>query len=129
MLNKLASSFILASALVGTMMAPSYADGTFQSICLFPVKVVGAGVGTVLGVPLGAYKDCAKGFGKAEGSVAGICGNQDGQAQKVIGCVVGGPVGFIGGAAYGALLRWTDARFEEGFLGAVLKDSMTFKDE
>jgi hypothetical protein len=65
MLNKLASSFILASALVGTIVAPCLAgddESTFQSIVNIPVRVVGAGVGGTVGVPLGAVKDGVKGW-------------------------------------------------------------------
>ena len=86
MLKKIASSFILASALVGTMVAPSYADDdTFKNICLFPVKVVGSGVGAVVGVPLGAVKDGTKGAIKSTTWVAGKLGNYRGSHARVDG--------------------------------------------
>jgi hypothetical protein len=129
MLNKLASSFILASALVGTMMAPSFAgDDTFKSVCQFPLRVVGAGVGTVIGVPMGAFKDSAVGFGKGESWVAGKIGNEDGNFPKVIGCLIGGPVGFVGGAGYGCF-DGTVHGFKSGYSKPFSKDSFTFKDE
>jgi len=129
MLNKLASSFILASALIGTLVAPSYADDdTFKSICLFPVRVVGAGVGTVLGVPLGAVKDGVKGYGKGENWVAGKVGSEDGNASKFVGCLTGGPFGFVGGAAYG-VFDGTVHGFKTGYSKPFSKDSFTFKDE
>lgn len=98
MLKKLASSFILASALVGTMVAPSYADDdTFKTICLFPVRVLGSGVGSVVGVPLGAVKDGTKGAIKSTKWVAGKLGNEDGVYQQWTGAIVGGPFGNCGG--------------------------------
>lgn len=129
MLNKFAFSLIAASALVGTMVAPSYADDdTFKTMCQFPVRVVGAGVGCVLGVPLGAVKDGVKGYGKAMDYTAGALGNKDGNAPKFFGAVFGGPVGLVGGAAYGC----ADGSFhglKTGYSQPFSKDSFTFKDE
>jgi hypothetical protein len=129
MRKKLATSFILASALVGSVTAPSFADGdTFKSICQFPVRVVGASVGAAVGVPLGAFKDSVVGFGKAETMIAGKVGNEDGNGPKIIGCIVGGPIGFVGGAAYGAF-DGTVHGVKTGYSKPFSKDSFTFKDE
>jgi hypothetical protein len=129
MLKKLASSFILASALVSTTLIPSFADGdTFKSICQFPVRVVGSSVGTVVGVPLGAMKDGVKGFGQGQNMVAGKVGNSDNNAPKFVGAVVGGPVGFLGGAAYGCFDgSWHGMK--TGYTKPFSKDAFTFKDE
>jgi hypothetical protein len=130
MLNKLAPSFILASALVGTMMAPSFAgDDKFESICQFPLRVVGAGVGTIVGVPMGAFKDSVKGFLSGESFVAGKLGNEDGNANKVIGCLIGGPVGFVGGAGFGAGFDGPVHGLKSGYSKPFSKDAFTFKDE
>ena len=129
MLKKLASSFILASALVGTMVAPSYADDdTFKTVCLFPVKVLGSGVGTVVGVPLGAVKDGTKGAMMSTKWVAGKLGNEDGQYQQWTGALVGGPFGVVGGAAY----RCFDGAWhgmKTGFEKPFSKEAFTFKED
>src|SRR5262245_39343145 len=110
MRKSLATSLLLASALVGTM-APSFAgDDTFENICQFPWRVAGSGVGTVVGVPLGAVKDGVRGSEKATKWVAEKLGNADGTGQLWVGAIVGGPVGFVGGGAYG--------RFDGGVHGA-----------
>jgi hypothetical protein len=129
MLNKLASSFILASALVATVVLPSNADDDkFKSICFFPVRVVGSGVGMVLGCPLGAVKDGVKGFGQGEGWVAGKLGNEDSSGPRFFGSVIGGPVGFLGGATYGTF-DGTVHGAKTGYKEPFSKDSFTFKDE
>lgn len=129
MLNKLASSFILASALVGTMTASAYAgDDTFKSVCLFPVRVVGSTVGGVAGVPLGAFKDSVKGYSQGTNWVSGKMGNEDGKFNVLVGSLVGGPVGFVGGGAYG-MFDGTVHGFKTGYSKPFSKDSWTFKDE
>ena len=129
MLKKLASSFILASALVGAMVAPSYADDdTFKTVCLFPVKVLGSGVGTVVGVPLGAVKDGTKGAMMSTKWVAGKLGNEDGQYQQWTGALVGGPFGVVGGAAYGCFDgAWHGMK--TGFEKPFSKEAFTFKED
>ena len=129
MLKKLASSFILASAVVGTMSAPSYAgDDTFQTICLLPVRAAGSGIGTVIGVPLGAVKDGVKGSMKSTKWVAGKLGNEDGNVQVFFGSILGGPVGAVGAGAYGVFDGgWHGMK--TGFEKPFSKESFTFKDE
>ena len=129
MLKKLASSFILASALVGTMVAPSYADDdTFKTVCLFPVRVLGSGVGTVVGVPLGAVKDGTKGAIMSTKCVAGKLGNEDGMYQQWTGALVGGPFGIVGGAAYGCFDGgWHGMK--TGFEKPFSKEAFTFKED
>lgn len=75
-------------------------DDTFKTVCLFPVKVLGSGVGTVVGVPLGAVKNGTKGAMMSTKWVAGKLGNEDGQYQQWTGALVGGPFGVVGGAAF-----------------------------
>ncbi len=129
MYKKLASSFVLAAALVGTMVAPSFADGdTFQSICFFPVRVAGSGVGTVVGVPEGAVKDGTRGAIKATKWVAGKLGNEDGTYQQWAGALLGGPFGIVGGAAYGCFDGgWHGLK--TGYQKPFSKDAWTFKEE
>ncbi|MGH9548948.1 MAG: hypothetical protein ACRD3W_06215 [Terriglobales bacterium] len=129
MLKKLASSFVAASALVGTMMVPALADDdTFKTICQFPVRVVGSGVGTVLGVPLGAVKDGVKGWNKGMGYTAGKLGNEDSSGPRFFGAVFGGPIGFLGGATYGTFDgSWHGMR--TGYSKPFSKDAFMFKDE
>ena len=129
MLNKLASSFILASALVGTLVLPSYADDdTFKNIVTFPIRVVGSGVGMVAGVPLGAFKDSVKGSIKASKAVAGKVGNEDNSGCMLLGGLIGGPVGFLGGGAYGCFDGAVHGA-KEGYSKPFSKDTWTFKDE
>lgn len=129
MRNKLAYSFVLASAVVGTMSAPSYADDdTFKTIVELPLKVAGSGVSTVLGVPLGAVKDGVKGSMKSTKWVAGKLGNEDGNVQVFFGSILGGPVGAVGGGAYGVFDGgWHGMK--TGFEKPFSKESFTFKDE
>src|ERR1039457_5571093 len=97
MLKKFASSFILASALVGTMVAPSFADDdTFKNIVQFPVKVIGSGIAIVVGVPMGAVKDGVKGSMKSTKWMSGKMGNEDSGISCFLGSILGGPVGFVG---------------------------------
>lgn len=129
MLKKLASSFILASALVGTLVAPSLADDdTFKSVCVFPVRVVGMGVSTVLGVPLGAVRDGWRGAHKSSKTVAGKLGNEDNNVPGFFGTVIGGPVGALGGGAYGCFDGAVHGA-KTGYSHPFSKDSITFKDE
>ncbi len=129
MLRKIASSFLIASALVGSMVAPSQADdSTFQNIVYFPVRVVGSGVGMVVGVPLGFTKDGTKGYIKATQWVAGKTGNEDEKYHQIFGGIVGGPFGLIGGGAYGmfdGMVHGAKAGYDQPFS----KEAFTFKDE
>ena len=139
MVKKLATSFMLASALIGVTVLPSFAadtttaastgsDDTFQNIVFFPVRVVGSTVGFALGVPLGAVKDGVKGAQMSTKWAAGKLGNEDGVYQNWAGAILAAPFGIAGGAAYGT--------FDGGWHGIVTgyekpfsKDSFTFKDE
>lgn len=135
MYKKLATSFMLASALVGALVLPTFAantatasDDTFQNIVFFPVRVVGSSVGFVVGMPLGAVKDGVKGAMMSTKWVAGKLGNEEGTPHQLVGAVVGAPFGIAGGAAYGT--------FDGGWHGIVTgyekpfsKDAFTFKDE
>lgn len=125
---------MLASALVGALVLPTFAaatassDDTFQNIVFFPVRVVGSGTGFLVGMPLGAVKDGVKGAQMGTKWVAGKLGNEDGVYQTWAGGILGGPVGLLGGAAYGT--------FDGGWHGVVTgyekpfsKDAFTFKDE
>lgn len=134
MFKKLATSFMLASALVGAVVLPTFAatatssDDTFQNIVFFPVRVAGSAVGAVVGVPLGAVKDGVKGAQMGTKWVAGKLGNEDGVYQTWAGAILGAPFAAAGGAAYGT--------FDGGWHGIVTgyekpfsKDAFTFKDE
>jgi hypothetical protein len=130
MIKKLASSLMLASVLVGSLVAPSYADDetTFQKIVFLPVRLVGSGTGTVLGVPLGVAKDGIKGYRKSSKWVANKLGNEDGDGQNIVGMIVGGPFGALGGSIYGVPDgAWHGMK--SGFDKPFSKDSFTFKDE
>jgi hypothetical protein len=129
MLKKLASSFILASALVGTLVAPSFAgDDTFKSIVVFPVRVVGTGVGMVVGVPLGAFKDSVKGSIKTSKCMSDKVGSDDHHGMQFVGSVIGAPFGFIAGGAYG-MFDGAVHGAKEGYGKPFSKDTFTFKDE
>ena len=140
MYKQLATSFMLASALIGAMVSPSFAanakstaqasssSDTFQSIVFFPVRVVGSAVGLAVGVPEGVYKDGVKGAIMSTKWVAGKLGNETGTYQTVAGAIVGAPFGIVGGSAYGT--------FDGGWHGIVTgyeqpfsKSAFTFKDE
>ncbi len=130
MFKKLATSFMLASALVGAMVSPSFAkdDDTFQSICYFPVRVVGSTVGTIIGIPEGAVKDGVKGALMSTKWVAGKLGDEDGTYQTWAGAIVGAPFGIVGGAAYGTFDGgWHGMR--TGYTQPFSKDAFTFKEE
>jgi hypothetical protein len=130
MFKKLATSFMLASALVGAIVSPCFAadETTFQSIAFFPVRVVGAGVGTAVGVPLGMLKDGVKGGQMATKWVATKLGDEDGQFQTAMGLLVGAPFGIAGGAAYGTFDGgWHGLK--TGYEKPFSKDAFTFKDE
>ncbi len=138
MRNKLASSLLLALALVGTLVAPSFAaskastssddNDTFKSVCMFPWKVAGSGVSTVIGVPEGATKDGTRGAIMATKWIAGKLGNEDGPYQLWVGGLVGGPFGALGGATYGCFDgAWHGLK--SGYQEPFSKDSFTFKDE
>lgn len=129
MLKKIASSFLVATALVGSMAAPSFADDdTFRNIVFFPVRVVGMGVGTVAGVPLGMVKDGTKGSIMATKWVADKLGDENGMYHQMVGGVLGGPFGLVGGGAYGAFDGgWHGMK--TGYEQPFSKDAFTFKDE
>lgn len=129
MFKKLASSFLLASVFVGSMVSPASADETtFQKIVFLPVRMVGSGVGTVVGVPLGVVKDGNRGAIKSTKWVAGKLGNEDGKYHQMFGAIVGGPFGAIGGGTYGiADGGWHGMK--TGFDKPFSKDAFTFKDE
>jgi hypothetical protein len=73
-------------------------------------------------------KDGCKGFGQADSWVAGRLGNEDANGPKFFGAMLGGPVGFVGGAAYGCF-DGTVHGFKSGYSKPFSKDSFTFKDE
>jgi len=127
--KKLASCFMLAAAVVGAMAAPSYADGdTFKSIVQFPVKLLGSGASTAVGMPEGAVKDGVKGAQMSTKWVAGKLGDEDGKYQTWAGAVLGGPVGLLGGAAYGVFDGgWHGMK--TGYEKPFTKESFTFKEE
>ncbi|HEY9785002.1 MAG TPA: hypothetical protein V6D17_06325 [Candidatus Obscuribacterales bacterium] len=130
MFKKLASSFMLASVLVGTMVAPSFADDetTFQKIVFLPVRMVGSGVGTIVGVPLGMVKDGNRGAIKSTQWVAGKLGKEDDPTSQFFGAILGAPFGIAGGAAYGVFDGgWHGMK--TGFEKPFSKDAFTFKDE
>ncbi len=129
MLKKLASSFILASAIVGATVAPSLADDdTFKNVVFFKFKVLGCAVGSILGVPLGAFKDGVKGGQKATSLVAKTLGNEDGDWQTVVGLAVGAPFGAVGGAAYGSVDGLVHG-FKSGYEKPFSASTFTYKDE
>lgn len=111
------------------MAAPSFADDdTFRNIVFFPVRVVGMGVGTVVGVPLGMVKDGTKGSIMATQWVAGKLGDENGMYHQMVGGVLGGPFGLVGGAAYGSFDGgWHGMK--TGYEQPFSKDAFTFKDE
>jgi len=132
MFKKLATSFMLASALVGATVAPSFAasssSDTFQTICFFPVRVVGLAVGTIVGVPEGMAKDGVKGTLMSTKWVAGKLGDENGTYQNWAGAIVGAPFGLVGGAAYGSFDGgWHGMR--TGYEKPFSKDAFTFKEE
>jgi hypothetical protein len=129
MFKKLATSTMLASALVGAMVSPCFAaDDTFQSIVFFPVRLVGMGVGTAVGVPLGMVKDGVKGAQTSTKWVAGKLGDEDGGFQNIMGWIVGAPFGIAGGAAYGTFDGgWHGMK--TGYEKPFSKEAFTFKDE
>jgi hypothetical protein len=133
MFKKLATSLVLASALIGAV-SPAFAassnasDDMFQSVCFFPVRVVGSTVGFLVGIPEGAVKDGVKGAQLSTKWVAGKLGDENGTYQGWAGALVGAPFGIVGGAAYGT--------FDGGWHGLVTgyskpfsKDAFTFKEE
>ena len=130
MLKKLAYSFVLASALVGTTVAPSFAgdDSMFKSICLFPVKVVGSCAGGVVGVPMGAFKDSVIGAHMGTKTVADALGKSGGTVNTAVGAVTGGPVGLVGGGAYGCFDGSVHG-FKAGYSKPFSGDSFRYKDK
>jgi hypothetical protein len=130
MFRKIATSFMLASALVGAMVSPSFAanDDTFQAIVYFPVRLVGSAVSTLIGIPEGAVKDGVKGAQMSTKWVAGKLGDEDGTYQTWTGAIFGAPFGILGGAAYGTFDGgWHGMK--TGYKEPFSKDSFTFKEE
>ena len=129
MLKKIASSFILASTLVGALVAPSYADddSTFKSIVLFPAKVLGSSVGFVVGMPLGAVRDGNRGAIKATEFMSGKVSKQDGPYAWWPG-VFAAPFGIVGGSVYGVFDGGVHG-VKTGFEKPFSKDAFTFKEE
>jgi hypothetical protein len=129
MRKTLTSSLILASAFISAMAAPTFAgDSTFNSAVEFPVKLAGCGVGSVVGVPLGSFKDSVKGGQAAAKYVAKTLGNEDGDGHMLVGYVVGAPFGAVYGAAYGSVDGLVHG-FKTGYDKPFSKDAFTFKDE
>jgi hypothetical protein len=127
--KKLASSLVLAVAMLGTLVAPSYADDdTFKKVAQFPVKLLGSGVATAVGMPEGAVKDGVKGSKMSTKWVAKKLGDEDGTFQTWTGAVLGGPVGIAGGAAYG-IFDGAVHGAKTGWEKPFSKDSFTFKEE
>jgi len=133
MYKKLATSLLLASALIGAV-SPAFAaptnasDDTFQSVAFFPVRVVGSTVGWLVGMPEGAVKDGTKGAVLSTKWVAGKLGDENGTYQNWAGAILGAPFGIVGGASYGV--------FDGGWHGIVTgytkpfsKEAFTFKEE
>ena len=103
MLKKMMLSTVAASVILGGSYLPCFAEGdTFENICLFPVRLVGSTVGTIVGVPEGAVKDGVRGAIKSTKLVAGKLGNEDGKYQPTAAAD-----GFLGGV--GSLLGSTTA--------------------
>lgn len=130
MRNKIASSFMLALALAGTLVLPSMAadDDTFAAICRFPWRVAGSAVGTAVGVPEGIYKDSVKGAIMSTKWAAGKLGDENGTYQTWWGAMFAGPFGTVGGGAYGAFDgAWHGLK--TGYDKPFSKDAFTFKDE
>ncbi|MBI4533737.1 MAG: hypothetical protein HY711_07295 [Candidatus Melainabacteria bacterium] len=131
MRNKLASSLVLAMALIGSVVAaPSYADddGMFKSIVQLPVRMLGSAAGGAIGMPEGAVKDGVKGCQMATKWVAGKLGDEDGKYQTWAGMLFGGPVGLAGGGAYGVFDGgWHGMK--TGWEKPFSKESFTFKEE
>jgi len=127
--KKLASSLALAVAMLGTLVAPSYADGdTFKNVVQFPVKLLGSAVGAAVGMPEGAVKDGVKGSKMSTKWVAKKLGDEDGQFQTWTGALLGGPVGIAGGAAYGVFDGGVHGA-KTGYEKPFSKESFTFKEE
>lgn len=129
MVRKFATSLVLASTIVGAVVAPSFAsDDTFRDIVFFPVRVVGSATGIVIGVPEGAVKDGVKGAMMATKWMADKLGDEDGTYQTWGGAILAAPFGVVGGAAYGTFdgaVHGMKAGYEKPFS----KDSFTFKED
>ena len=129
MLNRLACSFIVASAFIGVIGIPSFAgDDTVRSVVQFPVRATGCGLSTVLGAPLGATRDSVRGGQAAAKFVAKTLGNEDGDMHMLVGYAAGGPFGVIGGATCGSVKGLVHG-FKTGYDKPFSKDSFTFKEE
>ena len=136
MFKKLATSLVLATVLTGAV-SPAFAasknssnssDDLFQSICFFPVRVVGSTVGLLVGIPEGAVKDGVKGAMMSQSWVAGKLGNEKGQYEQWAGWMVGAPFGIVGGAAYGTFDGgWHGVK--TGYEKPFSREAFTFKEE
>ena len=129
MRNKLASSFMLALALGTTLVLPSFADDdTFKTIVMFPWKVAGSCVGTVVGVPEGMVKDGVKGCMMSQQWTTEKLGNKDSKVANWCGAALGGPFGLVGGACYGSFDGgWHGMK--TGYTKPFSQDAFTFKEE
>ena len=133
MFKKLATTLVLASALVGAV-SPAFAasanasDDTFQSVCFFPVRVVGSTAGFLVGIPLGMVKDGTKGAIMSTKWVAGKLGDENGTYQQWAGAILGGPWGILGGSAYGTFDGGWHG-MSTGYSKPFSKEAFTFKEE
>ncbi len=129
MLKKMMLSTVAASVILGGSYLPCFAEGdTFENICLFPVRLVGSTVGTIVGVPEGAVKDGVRGAIKSTKLVAGKLGNEDGKYQQTAAAVLAGPFGLVGGGVFG-LFDGAWHGMKTGYEKPFSKDAFTFKDE
>ena len=129
MRKRLACSLAMASAFIFTSIAPSFAGDEYcKGICGFPLRLAGCGISTVLGVPLGSFKDSVKGGQAAAKYVAKTLGNEDGDLHMLVGYVVGAPAGATFGAAVGSVDGLVHG-FKTGYDKPFSSDSFTYKDE
>jgi len=126
MQKKSVANILMASAIFGCSVLPCFAGVEADDVTTFPIKVVGSGVSTVLGVPLGATKGGVQGSIKTTKYVAKAIGNEDGTAHLIVGSVVGGPFGAVGGAAYGCVTGLVHGA-KTGYAHPFSKESFTFK--
>lgn len=129
MRKRLAYSFAMASAFIFGTVSPSFAgDECSKSMAQLPLKVAGCGISTVLGVPLGTFKDSVKGGQAGAKYVAKTLGNEDGDLHMLVGYVVGAPTGAAVGGAIGSVDGLVHG-FKTGYDKPFSKESFTFKDE
>lgn len=127
MLKKFVPNMLVASAIIGSSVLPSFAASVGAGdVCAFPFKVVGCGLGTVAGVPLGVTKGGVQGSIKTTKYVAKTMGNEDSMLRLAAGAVVGGPFGAAGGASYGCV-KGVIHGAKSGYNKPFSKESFTFK--